>query len=440
MRLAVIGTGHVGLVTCVTFAHMGHDVAGYDSDAAKIESLRSCRSPFFEPGVQELLEEGVGAGRLTFTTDPAEAIPGAEVVFICVGTPPRASGEASLVAVEHSARTVAHHATGPIVVAEKSTVPAGTHDRVLRAIRHERPDLADDIEVVSNPEFLREGKAVPDTLEPERILVGAVSERARDVMRRVYEPLTSKGIPLIETNIATAELAKHACNAFLSLKISYVNAIARMCEKAGADVTQVAQVMGTDSRIGPQFLNAGIGYGGFCFPKDIDAFERLAHSLGYAFPLLREVARINEEAIEAAVSKVRDVLWNLEDKRIALFGLSFKPETDDVRFSPAIQLGRLLAAEGAEVVAYDPQAMEEARKEWPEVKLAEGPFEAAADAHCVVIATEWDEFRNLDLDKLKEVMKYPVIVDGRNVYDPDEVARRGFTYCPVGRAVEGHVP
>jgi UDPglucose 6-dehydrogenase len=412
---------------------MGHQVVGLDSDEGKVETLRSGRSPFFEPGVQDLLDEGLENGRLSFTTDPAEAIPGAEVVFICVGTPPRASGEASLVAVEQAARTVARHATDRVVVAEKSTVPAGTHDRVRRAIRHERPDLSDGIEVVSNPEFLREGKAVQDTLEPERILVGAESETAREVMRRVYEPLTSAGVPLIETNIATAELAKHACNAFLSLKISYMNAIARMCEKAGADVTQVAHVMGTDSRIGPQFLNAGIGYGGFCFPKDIDAFERLAHSLGYGFPLLREVARINEEALEAAVTKVRDVLWNLEDKRIALFGLSFKPETDDVRFSPAIHLGRLLAAEGAEVVAYDPQAMEEAKTEWPEVKLADGPFEAARGAHCVVIGTEWDEFRNLDLDKLREVMKYPVIVDGRNIYDPEVVRERGFTYRPVGR-------
>ena len=436
MRLAVIGTGHVGLITCVTFAEMGHEVVGLDSDAKKVETLKAGRSPFFEPGVQELLDKHLEGGRLSFTTDPAEAIPGAEVVFICVGTPPRASGEASLVAVEQAARTVAHHAGDRIVVAEKSTVPAGTYDRVRRAIRHERPDMASDIEVVSNPEFLREGHAVKDTLEPERVLVGAETEWAREVMRRVYEPLTAKGTPLIETNIPTAELAKHACNAFLSLKISYMNAIARMCEKAGADVTQVAQVMGTDSRIGPQFLNAGIGYGGFCFPKDIDAFERLAHSLGYAFPLLREVARINDEAVEAAVSKVRDVLWNLEDKRIALFGLSFKPETDDVRFSPAIKLGQLLAGEGAEIVAYDPQAMEEAKTEWPDVKLANDPFEAARDAHAVVVATEWDEFRNIDLDKLREVMKYPVVIDGRNIYDPTDMSERGFTYCPVGRAVE----
>lgn len=433
MRIAVIGTGHVGLLSCVTFAHMGHNVVGIDADRDKIETLRAGRSPFFEPGIQELLDEGIENHRLGFTADYAEGIPGADAAFICVGTPPRASGEASLVAVERATRNMAAHVDGPIVIVEKSTVPAGTHDRVTRTVAHERPETADQICVASNPEFLREGSAVKDTLEPERILVGAHDPKAFEVLRRIYEPMTSKGIPLIETDIATAEISKHACNAFLSMKVSFINAVARMCERAGADVSSVAQVMGTDSRIGDSFLNAGIGYGGFCFPKDVDAFERVAHSLSYSFPLLREIARINEEAIEAAFLKVRDAVWNLDDKRVCLLGLAFKPNTDDVRFAPALALAERLLGEGAVVAAYDPTAIEEARREQPRIEYADDPYAAATDAHVVVLCTEWAEFSELDLDKLKSVMRYPVFVDGRNVFDPADMARRGFTYTSMGR-------
>ncbi|MQA98830.1 MAG: nucleotide sugar dehydrogenase [Actinobacteria bacterium] len=433
MRITVVGTGHVGLVSCVTFAHMGHDVVGIDADRAKVESLRAGRSPFFEPGVQGLLDEGIANGRLRFTTDYAEGIPGADVAFICVGTPPRESGEASLVAVEKATRDIAGLVDGPIVIVEKSTVPAGTHDRVKRTIAHERPELADRIRVASNPEFLREGRAVVDTLEPERILVGADDDAAFEALRRIYQPLTAKGVPLIETDIATAEIAKHACNAFLSMKISFINAVARMCERAGADIASVAEVMGTDSRIGASFLNAGIGYGGFCFPKDVDAFERVADSLGYSFPLLREIARINDEAVEAAFLKVRDALWNLDDKRVCLLGLAFKPDTDDVRFAPALALAERLIGAGARVSAYDPAAIDEARREEPEIEYAKDPYGAAADAHVVVLCTEWPEFEDLDLDKLKSVMRYPIFVDGRNVFDPEDMRRRGFTYYSMGR-------
>ena len=433
MRIAVIGTGHVGLISCVTFAHMGHNVVGIDADRDKIETLRAGRSPFFEPGIQELLDEGIENDRLRFTTDYAEGIPGADAAFICVGTPPRASGEASLVAVERATRNMTAHVDGPIVIVEKSTVPAGTHDRVTRTVAHERPEMAAQISVASNPEFLREGSAVKDTLEPERILVGADDSTAFEVLRRIYEPMTSKGIPLIETDIVTAEISKHACNAFLSMKVSFINAVARMCERAGADVSSVAEIMGTDSRIGDSFLNAGIGYGGFCFPKDVDAFERVAHSLSYSFPLLREIARINEEAIEAAFLKVRDAVWNLDDKRVCLLGLAFKPDTDDVRFAPALALAERLLGAGAAVTAYDPAAMEEARREQPRIEYTDDPYAAATDAHVVVLCTEWDEFRELDLDKLKSVMRYPVFVDGRNVFDPADMARRGFTYSSMGR-------
>jgi UDPglucose 6-dehydrogenase len=431
MRIAVIGTGHVGLVTCVTLSHLGHEIAGNDADQDRVALLRSGTSPFFEPGLQQMLTEELASGRLTFEQAPAGAVAGAEVAFLCVGTPARASGEASLLAVERAARMVARHAERDLVVAEKSTVPAGTAARLRTTLEQERPQLR--FEVVSNPEFLREGRAIEDSLKPDRILVGADSERAIEVMRRVYAPLTAQGCPLIETDIATAELAKHACNAFLALKISFANALARICERAGADVVDVADIMGADPRIGRAFLNAGLGYGGYCFPKDLTAFDRLASRLGVDFPLLREVARINEEAVQAAVERVREAVWNLEDKRVALFGLAFKPGTDDVRFSPALSLARLLTSEGAHVVGYDPHAGEAARAEAPGLELAADPFEAAAGAHCAVICTEWEEFRTLDLARLRGVMAYPVLVDGRNLLDAESVTREGFAYYPTGR-------
>lgn len=438
MQVAVIGTGHVGLVSCVTLAELGHCVVGCDSDAEKIEQLRRGVVTFFEPGLQELLTKGMEAGLIEFTSDSTAAVAGTEVVFICVGTPPMASGEANLLAVEQAARDFARGATGGAVIVEKSTVPAGTADRIRRTIRHERPDLADSIDVASNPEFLREGSALEDTLRPDRILVGADSDRAFQVMRKLYEPMLEAGCPLIETDIQTAELSKHACNAFLAMKVSFANAVARLCERAGADIVTLTRVMGTDPRIGPAFLNAGIGYGGYCFPKDIQAFEKLASRMGYAFPLLREIARINDEAIEAAAEKVREALWNVQGKRVALLGLSFKPGTDDVRFSPGIQLAKMLLAEGAEVMAFDPEAMVNAKMEVPELRAASDPYDAAVGAHCLVLCAEWDEFRYLDFGVLKGVMAYPLIVDGRNMFDPAEVAGAGFTYIPTGRpSVDG---
>ena len=433
MKLAVVGTGHIGLVICTTMAAIGHEVVGVDSDPEKIASLKQRRSPFYEPGLQELLEQELDSGRLSFTSDIAEAAPGCEAVFICVGTPPRASGEASLVAVEKAAASAAKAATGRMVIIEKSTVPAGTSVRLKRTLARERPDLVGEIEVVSNPEFLREGKAVEDSLRPERILVGAESDWAFEVLRQIYRPLTAQGVPLIETNIQTAELSKHASNAFLALKISFANALAVMCEKAGADVIDVAQVMGLDSRIGPAFLNAGLGYGGYCFPKDLQAFERLAHKLGYDFALLKEVERINDHAVDVAVQKVTDALWNLEDKKIVLLGLAFKPETDDVRFAPALAVARRLLAEGARVVGWDPEAGGAAKAEVPDLEVVSDVFDALEGAHCAVVCTEWAQVRALDLGKAKEVMAYPVVIDGRNVFGPAQMAELGFTYYPTGR-------
>lgn len=431
MKIAVVGAGHVGLVTATTFARVGHDVVATDSDPEKISMLRSGQPPFFEPGLQELLDESRSCGRLSVVESIAEAIDGAEAAFICVGTPPREGGEASLIAVERSARAIGEGATGPLVVVEKSTVPAGTSGRMLGILEKHGPGIS--FEVVSNPEFLREGTAVQDSLRPQRILVGAASEKAFDVMRRVYEPLTAEGIPLIETDVATAELSKHAVNAFLALKVSYINAVSRVSELIGADIGHVADLLGSDPRIGRGMLDAGMGFGGSCFHKDLLAFHHLSAEAGYDFPLLREIIRLNDEAVNAVASKVLDALWNPEGKRVALLGLAFKPGTDDVRYAPALGLARTLLAKGAEVVGYDPQAGVPAQREIPELVLSSDPYEAAAGAGCIVLCTEWDEFAGLDFGRLAMVVSEKVIVDGRNFLDADAARAAGFEYRGTGR-------
>lgn len=433
MRIGVIGTGHVGLITCVSLAAIGHEVVGGDNDPEKIALLERGVAPFYEPDLQPMLEQQLKEGRLTFTASPEEAVKGAPVVFICVGTPPRVTGDANLVAVEQAARSVAPHIADRAVVVEKSTVPSGTAQRLKRTLQRGRPQPEEHLQVVSNPEFLREGKAVHDSMHPERILVGGEAEWAFEAMREVYRPLTDQGYPLIETSIPTAELSKHASNAFLAMKISFANALARVCEKAGADVVEVADAMGADARIGRAFLNAGMGYGGSCFPKDVQAFEHLSRRLGYDFRLLQEVARINAEAIDSTLEKVRDALWNLEGKTVALLGLAFKPGTDDVREAPALALGAKLLAEGATVTGYDPLAAANAKDVLPELHIAPDPLSAAAGADCVVICTEWPEIRDLDAAELKEVMAYPVVVDGRNAFDAEDMADNGFLYYPTGR-------
>ena len=431
MKVAVVGAGHVGLVTSAGLASLGHDVVATDSDEEKIGLLLRGEPSFYEPGLAELLVAETAAGRLRFSSHARDALTNAEVVFICVGTPPSAEGEANLLAVERSAIEVARHAPEDAVVVEKSTVPAGTAERLGQTLARERPGAT--FELVSNPEFLREGRAVRDFFEPDRILVGADSRRGFETMRRLYEPLTRRGYPLIETDIRTAELAKHACNAFLALKISFVNGVARICERAGADVTSVADVMGADPRIGREFLDAGLGYGGYCFPKDLVAFERLSADLGYDFPLLREVARLNEEAVQSAFAKVKEAVWNLEGKRVALLGLAFKPGTDDVRFSPSLELARRLIERGATVVGYDPRAARNATVELPALETASDPYAAAAESHCLVVCTGWEEFRELDLERLRATMAYPVVVDARNLFENETMSAAGFTYYPTGR-------
>jgi UDPglucose 6-dehydrogenase len=431
MRVAVIGTGRVGLVTCVAFARLGHDVIGTDVDGEKIELLQRGIPPFYEPGLEEALGQELVSGRLSFTADASEALCDAEIVFVCVGTPSRSDGEANLIAVELAVGVIARYAMDGAVVVEKSTVPAGTADRVRQTLLREGDGRR--VFVASNPEFLREGMALHDALQPDRVVIGVETEQSREALERLYEPLRSERVRFIVTDVRTAELAKHASNAFLALKISFANSLARLCERTGADVTAVADVMGADPRIGRSFLNAGLGYGGYCLPKDVAALERLAAKHGYAFGLLSEIQRVNEEAVDAVASRIEEALWNLEGKRIALLGLAFKPDTDDVRASPPLALARRLLEAGAEVVGYDPRAAREARDAVPELQLAESVDAAVTGAHCLVLATEWEEFRHLDLPAVREAMAYPIAVDARNVLDPAEMEAAGFWYYPMGR-------
>lgn len=438
MRIGVIGVGHVGLVTAATAVEMGHDVVAMDLDAAKIELLEGGKAPFHEPGLDELIETAVGAGRLRFTTRPAEAVNDAEVVFICVGRPSTPAGDTSLTAVEAVGREIAQHAAAGVVIAEKSTVPPGTADRLRLTIAREQPGLT--FSVVANPEFLREGQAVEDSLTPDRIVVGADDERGFQAMRALYRSLTERGVLLIETDVRTAELAKLASNAFLATKLSFANALARVAEVTGADVVRIAEVMGADGRIGPHFLAAGLGFGGYCLPKDTQTLERIAGRAGYDFALLNEVIRVNEDAVASVAAKVEEAVWNLEGKRIALLGLAFKPGTDDVRSAPALTLARRFLAEGAVVIGHDPMAAAEAKAQLPELQTVDDPYEAVAGAHCVVVCTDWPEYRTLDLRRLREAVAYPVLVDGRNVLDADEAEAAGLTYLPVGRPARGAPP
>jgi UDPglucose 6-dehydrogenase len=431
MNVAVIGTGRVGVVTCVASAALGHDAVGTDVDVDKIALLQRGVPPFFEPGLEEALAAELASGRLSFTPEPAEAIGSADVIFICVGTPARLDGEADLLAVELAVREVARHAADGALVVEKSTVPAGTVDRIRETLRREGDGR--QVHLASNPEFLREGMALQDAMEPDRIVLGVESDTGRELLEQLYRPMLDEGIREIVTDIRTAELAKHASNAFLATKISFANALARVCELTGADVSAVAEVMGADARIGRAFLNAGLGYGGYCLPKDVAALERLAAKLGYRFGLLEEVERVNIEAVAALAARVEDAVWNLEGKRIALLGLAFKPDTDDVRSSPALALARRLLAGGADLVAFDPKAAAEALVEMPELVITADPYEAATGAHCLVIATEWPEFRTLDLETLGRVMAHRVVVDGRNLFDPAAMEAAGFWYHPTGR-------
>ncbi len=436
MKTAVIGVGHVGLVTVACLARWGHEVIGMDADAAKIQTIIDGGVPFHEPGLPELLAEGIASGRVTFSTDVAEALEDVEVAFICVGTPPQADGSPNLVFVEQVATLAATHSAGDLVLVEKSTVPASTGDRLTQMIAMEQKRLGSThrVEVASNPEFLREGSAVEDTLGPDRVVVGVPSAWAGQRLREVYQPVLDEvGCPFIETDRATAELIKHASNAFLATKISFINAVAQISARVGADVKVVADGMGHDQRIGRQFLHAGLGYGGSCFPKDVDAFAHLARSVGYEFTLLEETRRINHEQREAVLTMLRDELWHLTGKTVTILGAAFKPGTDDLREAPGMWLAEQLIAEGATVRMYDPVAMEGALRELPDLVAFDDPIEACKDAHAVVIATEWDEVKKLQPEQFVEALAWPIVIDGRNIYEAEDMDAVGLTYRCFGR-------
>jgi UDPglucose 6-dehydrogenase len=435
MKLAVVGTGHVGLITGVALASLGHDVKGMDVDEDKVAILSRGDAPFHEPDLVQLLSQGLASGHLSFTTSIAEAVADARAVFICVGRPPVGQGDRSLTAVEDAAREVARSATDGVVLVVKSTVPPGTTGRIAKVVAQERPELS--CSAVSSPEFLREGHAVQDTLDPDRLVVGTDDVRGAQVMNEIYAPLLDRGVMLFRTDPRTAELSKLASNAFLATKVSFANALARVAELADADVDGVTAIMGADPRIGPAFLGAGMGYGGYCLPKDVVTLENVADRLGYDFGILRETARINEEAVDAVVRKVEEAVWNLEGKTIALLGLAFKQGTDDVRGAPALGLAHRLLDQGATVTGFDPMAGEAAGRDLPALQVAPDAYAAAEGAHCVVLCTEWPEFLNLDPERLKAVMAQPAIVDARNLLDTSAFATAGFRIWPTGRAAEG---
>jgi UDPglucose 6-dehydrogenase len=429
MKLAMIGTGYVGLTTGACLAKVGHDVICVDNDSAKIETLNKGGMPIFEPGLAGIIKETVSAGRLQFTTDIGKSVRESSVCFIAVGTPTKDTGEPDLGYVENVARNIAENMNKYHLVVEKSTVPVQTH-RWVRTTIERYNKAGTPFDVASNPEFLREGSAVEDFLHPDRIVVGVESDRARKLMEEVYAPFDA---PLVVTDLASAELIKHASNAFLAMKISFANALSVICEASGADVRKVTEGMGMDTRIGPHFLNAGIGYGGFCFPKDLKAFIRIADELGYDFALLREVENINAEMKIRFVRKVKSVLWNLRGKRIGVLGLSFKPNTDDMRFAPSIDIINELVSQGAEVSAFDPQAIERARKIIPGIRFCAAPAEVADGADLLALLTEWPEFAELDLADIKQRMKVPILCDGRNFFERGHMEELGFTYLGVGR-------
>jgi UDPglucose 6-dehydrogenase len=449
MRIAVVGSGYVGLVAGSCFAELGHDVVVVDNDEEKLAALNNGEVPIHEKFLPELLGRHRGQ-RLRFSNDLQETVQASRVIFVAVGTPPTERGEADLSYVESVAREISGAIHEYKVIVEKSTVPVYTSEWVRKTILRNGTD-AELFDVASNPEFLREGTAVTDFLFPDRIVIGCDSERSADVLREVYAPLIEGSYyersdaipqpdraiipaPIIVTSSKSAELIKHASNAFLAMKISFINAVASICESVGADVNQVCHGVGTDSRIGPRFLSPGIGYGGSCFPKDVLAFRAVARECRYDFRLLDEVMRINEEQRQRFLRKVRDALWTLRGKHLGVLGLAFKGGTDDIRESPALFLIEALLEEGCKVTAYDPAAMMRTQEVMnSNLKFAKSSYEAATNADALLILTEWEEFANLDLPRLNQELKYPIVIDGRNLYDPEVMAAHGFTYYSVGR-------
>ena len=431
MNISIIGTGYVGLVTGTCFAEVGHNVICVDCDKKKIDLLQAGEIPIYEPGLKDLVEKNVDAGRLSFTDSTAEGVERADVIFIAVPTPPLEDGSVDLSFIELVAREIADCMSSYKIIVDKSTVPVKTGEKVAETIkRYCKSDC--DFDVISNPEFLREGFAVEDLMKPDRIVIGSVSERPNKAMQEIYKPFNA---PIIFTDINSAELIKHAANSFLAMKISYINAVAAICEESGANVEEVANGIGMDNRIGRRFLNASLGFGGSCFPKDLSAFIRICDELGYDFGLLKEVLKINEAQMCRFLKKITDTLWVLKCITIGVLGLAFKQNTDDVRMSPAIDVCQRLLKEGALLRVHDPKAMDKAKELLPSdgVHYIDDMDEVSNGCDALVIATEWPQFKELDLAKSKKVMTAPIMFDGRNLFDPVLVEKLGFTYKSIGR-------
>ncbi|HOW28636.1 MAG TPA: UDP-glucose/GDP-mannose dehydrogenase family protein [Elusimicrobiota bacterium] len=428
-NVTIIGSGYVGLVTGACLAEIGHSVTCVDNDTRKIQTLQKGHIPIYEPGLKELIAKNKKKKRIVFTNSLQNGIEDADMVFIAVNTPPLPDGEADLSYVEAVTREVAQHMKRYIIIVEKSTVPVQTGEKIKQTIRlyGRKPE---DFDVASNPEFLREGTAIKDFLKPDRIVVGVESKRAEEALRALYKPIRA---PLIVTDIKSAELIKHSSNSFLAMKISFINAVAQVCERVGADVTCVAKGMGYDKRIGSSFLNAGLGFGGSCFPKDLAAYIKMAERAGYHFDLLKAVQHINEQQRQWVIDHLKKALWNLKGKTIAMWGLAFKPDTDDLRNAPAIDIIRKLQSEGCQVNAYDPVAMEKTKALLPNVRYCKDPYDALSGAEAVVLATEWQVFKDIDLKKVRSLLKTPVFLDARNAFDPVQMASLGFDYTAVGR-------
>ena len=429
-KICVIGAGHVGLVSAACFSEMGYQVICVDCDTKKINSLKRKILPFYEPALDSIVTKNTKKGNLVFSSALEASVKKSDIIFIVVGTPPLPNGSADLTSIENVARAIARNLNSYKLIVEKSTVPVQTGSKVKETIYRYRKNSV-EFDIASNPEFLREGKAIYDFFHPDRIVVGVEHKRAEKIIRKLYSSIKA---PLIVTDINTSELIKHASNSFLATKISFINAVARICDLAGANVKKVALGMGFDKRIGKDFLDAGLGYGGFCFPKDLEAFAYISKKLGYDFNLLQEVKRINEEQRRYFSEKIKEHLWVIKNKKIAVLGLSFKPDTDDMRFAPSIDIVNFLLDEGASVRLYDPQANIEAKKIFANSKLefAKNAYDAANKCDCVCILTEWEEFKRLDFAKLKKCMHYPLVADGRNMFDKNHIEAAGFKYIGIG--------
>jgi UDPglucose 6-dehydrogenase len=451
VRISVIGCGYVGLVTGTCLAEAGHQVVCTDNDPERIATLKAGVVPIYEPHLDAMLAENHHSGRLSFTSDAGEAVRAGEAIFICVGTPPLENGDADLSAIDNVARLIATEACESKLVVEKSTVPAQTGQQLKRVLEVYRRNGGAEFRVASNPEFLREGTAVEDFLHPDRIVFGVEDVHSEEQLREIYRPILERqfrcsvhlsGCPatkpptLVVTTINSAELIKHASNSFLAMKISYANMISDVCERVGGDIKEVTRALGLDPRIGPRFLDAGLGFGGFCLPKDVQAFIRLAERSGVDFSMLKEAERVNKRRIDLFFDKIRQALWVLKDKKVGVLGLAFKANTDDIRFAPSLDVLRRLLAEGAEVRAYDQEAMDRTSAIFPQVHCCREAYKVARDADALLILTEWEEFRQLDWERIHGLMARPLVIDGRNLLNPEAMIERGFEYYCFGRPVE----